>query len=112
MRPVHQNDYPDEWFAGETLGRQDVARIFKVDASTITNWAKQGRIGFFRTPTGVRVFPECEVRRVARGEMPSDFVKQHAVRDAEEYAKKWEEGWHNNGLGQYNFQRKQKPADE
>ena len=83
---------------GETLSRRDVARIFNVDVATVTRWAKEGAIGFFRNPGHTRVFPECEIFRIIRNEPPSDFVKRNAERDAEIYHEKWARGWRNNGI--------------
>jgi len=39
----------------------EVARLFGVDAKTVTRWATVGRIGCVRTPGGHRRFREAEV---------------------------------------------------
>lgn len=96
-QPPPSEDFPDEWLFGETLGRNDVARIFNVDPNTVARWAKEGVIGFFRSPGGSRIFPECEVKRVMRGDPPSDFVKRNAEKDRDKYYAKWKSGWRNNG---------------
>lgn len=89
-------EYPAEWLLGETLGRADVARLFNVSVTTVTKWSKAGRIGFFRSPSGIRIYPECEVMRIMRGEEPSDFVRENAQRDNEKYERMWrEDGWRN-----------------
>lgn len=87
-------DFPKEWLMGETLGRVDVARIFNVDPATVIKWSRAGLLGYFRTPAGKRVYPECEVKRLMRGDPPSDFVKQHAERDTAKFNRRWREGWH------------------
>jgi excisionase family DNA binding protein len=40
----------------------EVARMFRVDAKTVTRWAAAGRIGAVKTPGGHRRFRESEVR--------------------------------------------------
>jgi excisionase family DNA binding protein len=40
----------------------EVARMFRVDAKTVTRWAAAGRIGAVKTPGGHRRFWESEVR--------------------------------------------------
>lgn len=90
--------YPKEWFYGDTLSRLDVARIFNVDPATVTRWAKQGVLGFFRKPGGTRVFPQCEVERLMRDEAPSEFIKLNAERDNAKYRAKWAAGFRNSGV--------------
>lgn len=85
---------PVEWLRGETLGPGEVARIFNVDTRTVTKWAQGGMIGFFRTPNGMRRYPECEVHRLANGtEPPPDCVAELAEADNEKYGKMWRDGW-------------------
>jgi len=40
---------------------REVARILRVDPKTVTRWAKDGKIGSFRTPGGHRRFYAAEV---------------------------------------------------
>jgi excisionase family DNA binding protein len=40
----------------------EVARLFRVDAKTVTRWAANGRLNSVRTPGGHRRFLEAEVR--------------------------------------------------
>jgi len=46
----------------------EVADAFRVDAKTVTRWAKTGRIGSIRTPGGHVRFRESEVRALLSGE--------------------------------------------
>jgi excisionase family DNA binding protein len=39
----------------------EVAEIFRVDAATVTRWAKDGRIGSIRTLGGHRRYRETEI---------------------------------------------------
>ncbi|TDC35674.1 BldC family transcriptional regulator [Micromonospora sp. 15K316] len=39
----------------------EVARLFRVDAKTVTRWAQAGLIGSIRTPGGHHRFRESEV---------------------------------------------------
>jgi excisionase family DNA binding protein len=48
----------------------EVARMFRVDAKTVTRWAKAKRIGSIRTPGGHRRFRESEVRALLAGDQP------------------------------------------
>lgn len=91
--------YPDLWLLEETLGRADVARIFKVDPATVSGWAKRGMIGFFRTPAGTRVFPEAEVKRIMRGDPPPDYLRINADYDNGKYQSMWKKGWRKGGVG-------------
>jgi excisionase family DNA binding protein len=45
----------------------EVADVFRVDAKTVTRWAKAGRIGSIRTPGGHRRYRESEVRELIEG---------------------------------------------
>lgn len=91
-------DVPEEWSHGMILGRKDVAEIFNVTPETVVRWAKAGVIGFFRTPTGTRCFPECEIERLRNGEPAPDIVVELAEQDRLFYRQKWEEGWRQNPL--------------
>lgn len=85
---------PESWIHEETLGPKEVAKIFDVDPRTVTQWAKDGVIGFFRTPTGMRRFPACEVARVMAGGEAPDFLKEYATLDAKKFRDMWKGGWH------------------
>lgn len=89
-------EIPTEWLHEESYGPQEVGRLFKVDSRTVTQWAKSGIIGFFRTPSGMRRFPECEVKRLMRGDNPPEFLKELADQDTAKYREKWEGGWKRN----------------
>ena len=39
----------------------EVARMFRVDAKTVTRWAQQGKLPFLRTLGGHRRFPEAAI---------------------------------------------------
>jgi excisionase family DNA binding protein len=45
----------------------EVAAAFRVDAKTVSRWAKAGKISSTRTPGGHRRFPEAEVRALLNG---------------------------------------------
>ncbi len=61
---------PTEW-----LSRRDVARIFQVSPSTVTRWAREGRVPAKRTPGGHYRYPAEAVRRLAGGSEPVDLVR-------------------------------------
>jgi excisionase family DNA binding protein len=42
----------------------EVARLFRVDAKTVTRWARSGKLPFIKTLGGHRRYPEHEVRRL------------------------------------------------
>jgi hypothetical protein len=67
-----------------------------VDVATVTKWAQRGIIGFYRTPGHMRVYPECEVRRVANGVPAPPLVKELADADNARYHGMWSEGWRKN----------------
>lgn len=46
----------------------EVAKLFRVDRKTVSQWAIAGRIGSIRTPGGHRRFRESEVRALLEGE--------------------------------------------
>ena len=89
-------ELPDHWIYEETLGPAEVGRIFAVDVRTVSRWAKEGVIGFFRTPRGMRRFPVCEVKRLMANQPPPDFLKEYADEDTRIYQEKWEGGWRRN----------------
>lgn len=50
------------------LTPREVGAMFRVDPTTVTRWAKAGRIASIRTPGNHRRFRESEVRALLRGE--------------------------------------------
>jgi excisionase family DNA binding protein len=61
--------------AGDWLSRTDVARLFQVSASTVTRWAREGKVPAKRTPGGHYRYPAAEIRRLAGTSGPGDFVR-------------------------------------
>ena len=61
---------PPEW-----LTRRDVAEIFQVSPSTVTRWAREGRVPAKRTPGGHYRYPAEAVRRIAGTSEPADLVR-------------------------------------
>lgn len=61
---------PVEW-----LTRRDVARIFQVSPSTVTRWAREGRVPAKRTPGGHYRYSAESVRRLAGASEPVDLVR-------------------------------------
>ncbi|MGH9443265.1 MAG: MerR family transcriptional regulator, partial [Thermoanaerobaculia bacterium] len=51
---------PELW-----LSRGDVARIFQVSPSTVTRWAREGRVPARRTPGGHYRYPAAGIARMA-----------------------------------------------
>ncbi len=51
----------DVLHADKLLTPGEVARMFRVDAKTVTRWASAGRVSSIRTPGGHRRFREREV---------------------------------------------------
>jgi len=49
------------------LTPQEVATLFRVDAKTVTRWAKAGRLTSIRTLGGHRRYKESEVRALLSG---------------------------------------------
>ncbi len=43
-----------------------VARRCRVSEGTVRNWAKDGKLPVFRTPSGLRLFRESDVEQFAR----------------------------------------------
>lgn len=58
------NDSDDPGGEG-TLNRMEVARLFLVSPSTVTRWARQGKIPVLRTPGGHYRYPAAPLRRMA-----------------------------------------------
>jgi len=89
---------PTHWLHEETLSPADVGKIFNVDPRTVTRWATNGVIGFFRTPHGLRRFPVCEVKRLMAAELPDDpeLLLELAKHDTEKYQELWKGGWRRN----------------
>lgn len=54
--------------APELLTPAEVARMFRVDAKTVTRWAKQGKLDAIRTLGGHRRYRADDVRALLRGE--------------------------------------------
>ena len=42
----------------------EVARIFRVDAKTVTRWAQEGKLPFIRTLGGHRRYPRDDIMRL------------------------------------------------
>ena len=59
----------------EWLSRTEVARLFQVSASTVTRWAREGKVPAKRTPGGHYRYPAAEVRRLAGNSDPGDVVR-------------------------------------
>src|SRR5262245_31472774 len=51
----------------------EVAALFRVDAKTVTRWAKQGRLTCFMTPGGHRRYRESEVRALVDEDYARDL---------------------------------------
>jgi excisionase family DNA binding protein len=60
---------------GNWLSRREVAEIFQVSPSTVTRWAREGRVPARRTPGGHYRYPADEVRRVAGTSDPGSLVQ-------------------------------------
>lgn len=88
-------EIPSHWLHEETLGPRDVGKIFDVDPRTVTKWATNGVIGYFRTPSGLRRFPICEVKRLMAAQPPDDpqLLLDIARDDKRKYHDKWQAGW-------------------
>jgi hypothetical protein len=88
-------EIPKHWLHEETLTPRDVGKIFDVDARTVTKWATNGIIGFFRTPNGLRRYPVCEVQRLMAAAPPDDpeLLLELARIDQQKYHEMWRGGW-------------------
>lgn len=51
----------------EILSTKQVAKLFKVDPKTVTRWAEEGRVPYFRTLGGHRRYYGDEVRPLLEG---------------------------------------------
>lgn len=93
-------EIPAHWIHEETLGPREVGKVFNVDSRTVTRWASNGVIGFFRTPSGLRRFPTCEVERLLAGRPPEDpqLLIDLAADDQERFHDKWVGGWRRNSM--------------
>lgn len=54
------------------LTSAEVARLFRVDAKTVTRWAKAGRLNSIRTPGGHRRYRASEVATFLTGDHDGD----------------------------------------
>ncbi len=59
----------------DRLTRREVAAIFHVSPSTVTRWAREGKVPAKRTPGGHYRYPAEEVRRIAGTSEPGDLVR-------------------------------------
>lgn len=48
----------------ELLKKSEVAAMFRVNATTVTRWAKAGRLASVRTPGGHRRFDKAQVEQL------------------------------------------------
>ena len=48
----------------ELMTPSEVARVFRVDAKTVSRWAQEGKLPFIRTLGGHRRYPRDEVIRL------------------------------------------------
>lgn len=54
--------------ASELLTPSEVARLFGVDAKTVTRWATDGKLPCIRTLGGHRRYPKADVQRLLTGD--------------------------------------------
>ncbi len=73
--PPRVGGAPDVTDTESWLTRTDVARLFQVSPSTVTRWAREGRIPSKRTPGGHYRYPAPEMRRLAGTASPGDVVR-------------------------------------
>lgn len=103
-------DIPTAWLHGDTYSPSDVAQLFGVHPRTVTGWAQRGIIGFFRTPSGMRRYPEVEVRRLMAQQPAPPFIRELAEADNKKYGEKWDQGWRRSEKS--GFQRRTKTVGE
>lgn len=54
----------------------EVARLFRVDAKTVSRWAQEGKLPCIRTLGGHRRYPREEVMRLLQGRSePAELAK-------------------------------------
>jgi len=61
------------------LTASEVARVFRVDAKTVTRWANQGRIPCFRTLGGHRRFVEADILAARTAALAGPAAEPEAV---------------------------------
>jgi excisionase family DNA binding protein len=61
-------NHPKPEAAPRLLHPSEVAAMFRVDATTVTRWAADGRLSSVRTPGGHRRYYEDEVRAFLAGD--------------------------------------------
>jgi len=86
-------DVPESWIYEETLTPREVGSLFHVDPRTVSKWADNGIIGFFRTPHGERRFPMCEIKRIMKADPPPEWLVEYAEQDKKKYKELWQGGW-------------------
>lgn len=64
--------------AERDLSTADVARMLRVSASTISNWADAGKLAHYRTAGGYRRFREADVDTFAAQHFASPAVEPKA----------------------------------
>ena len=55
----------------ELMTPSEVARVFRVDAKTVSRWAQEGKLPYIRTLGGHRRYPREEVMRLLDGRAQS-----------------------------------------
>ncbi|WP_242908756.1 BldC family transcriptional regulator [Actinomadura terrae] len=68
----------------------EVAKLFRVDAKTVTRWAARGKLPFVRTPGGHRRYPESAVLALRNGQSePSEQSGPGEPGDAPQQTELW-----------------------
>lgn len=62
---ISASDSSEDSGGEATLNRMEVARLFLVSPSTVTRWARQGKIPVLRTPGGHYRYPAGPLKRMA-----------------------------------------------
>lgn len=68
----------------ELLTPAEVAHLFRVDAKTVTRWARAGKLSAIKTLGGHRRYRRTEVERLLEGDVGSvtaEDIVQWAVQD-------------------------------